>query len=230
MAITIKNTKDIKQKKLKIISWGGTGTGKTYALRTLPKYINPFIVEAEGGLLSVTQGENPRTFDYYEMKKENVLQQCTELLKFIVADTKYNLIFVDSITEIFDNILLEIKPRHTSKENFKMWGEYKDVVTLFAKTFRDIDKHVIFTCGEKVEYNKDEIKSFDLLLQGSISDNIAYYFDEVFYNFVNNQGKHKMLTQKQNNVLAKDRSGQLAIYEDPDYSVIFEKILGKQEN
>jgi hypothetical protein len=109
-------------------------------------------------------------------------------------------------------------------------------MTRLVKGFRDLESYnVVFTALEKVE--TDEVKRRFVCPDvggGKFQERLPAFFDEVFYMTItpDDQGVYRrvLLTNPASGYPAKDRSGRLALVENPNLAEIRAKILGGNSN
>lgn len=236
----IENTKNISTNSLKILVFGESGVGKTSLAKTTGE--PTLIVSAESGLLSLS-GSDIDVVNISTDEEGNRIPREKRILRLLdvytylntdAAKKKYKWVFLDSLTEIFQNIVeqlvLEFPDR---KDTFPMWGEYAKRTRGLIKEFRDIPHYnVVFSALSINDKDETTGKRFiGIDVQGKISQQLPAYFDEVFYYFIEKSPDgevRKLLTGKADNVVAKDRSGKLDKFEQPDLSKIANKIKGKK--
>lgn len=232
--IQIKKTSDIAQRRFISLVVGPSGVGKTSLARTLPEpHENILIISAEAGLLCL-KGTDIDVAEVDPSSPSKSLETIYEALQTKEFKAKYKYVFIDSLTEIAQLIVAELKrdPHWGNAKNaLAMWGKFNDIMTMIIKSYRDMpDYSVIFTCLSAQD--KDGLEMVDVFnLPGSqLKSNLKAFFDLVLhYNiFVDEEGnKHrKLITDAAESVLAKDRSGSLEAYEEADLSVIINKVLG----
>ena len=232
--LKIKKTSEIAQRRFIALVVGMSGVGKTSLARTLPEpHEKILIISAEAGLLCLKGTE----IDVIEIDPNSPSKSLEEIYDALQTDEfkkKYKYIFIDSLTEIGQLIVAELKrDAHygLAKNALQLWGKFNDIMTMVIKSYRDMpDYSVVFTCLSAQE--KDGLEMVDVFnLPGSqLKSNLKAFFDLVLhYNvFTDEQGtKHrKLITDVTESALAKDRSGSLESYEDADLSVIINKVLG----
>lgn len=232
----IQNTENLGVNALKVLIYGASGTGKTTLAGTLSE--STLIVSAEAGLLSIAN----KKMDVIDittddsgtlLPKEKRIGRLGEVYKFLnEAETqkKYRTVFIDSLTEIGQNMLEQLQTEFPdAKDTLRLYGENSKRMRSLIKSFRDLPNYnVIFTCLslEDKDENNRRIISTDLV--GKMTQQIYGYFDEVFYLYVSkdeqgNFNRH-LLTNSQETVIAKDRSGRLDRIELPNLGRVFEKI------
>jgi phage nucleotide-binding protein len=232
----ISNTKTINQSGLKFLIYGEPGVGKTSLAKTVSE--KTLIVSAESGLLSLS-GSDIDVIDISTddngkvVPKEKRLQRLAEVYKFlneVETQKKYSWIFLDSMTEIFQNLVEQLQTEFPdSKDTIKMWGEYSKRARGLVKSFRDLPHYnVVFTALSKEDKDENGKRFLRVDVNGSIAHQMPAFFDEVFYYFVSpSDGSRKLMTSKQDNLVSKDRSGKLEKIEEPNLDAIAKKIRGK---
>jgi phage nucleotide-binding protein len=234
--LKIKKTGDIATKRFVALIVGPSGIGKTSLVRTLPEPEDKIlIISAESGLACL----DGTSIDVLEVDPTKPMESLEEIYEALSKDEykkKYKYIFIDSLTEIGQLIISELKrdPHYGQPKNaLQMWGKYGELMTTIVKGYRDMsDYSVIFTCLDAVEKDGlEKLESFNL--QGSsIKNNVKAWFDLVlFYKvFRDDEGNNirKLVTDISESPLAKDRTGKLEAYEDADLSVIINKITGSK--
>jgi phage nucleotide-binding protein len=235
----IQNTKNVNEQKIKAVIYGLSGAGKTTLADSL-KDFNTLIISAESGLMSIagsgidfvdiTKDDNGNL-----LPKENRIDRLMEVYKFansLEAKKKYNLLFIDSLTEIsqclYDRLKKEFPDR---KDSLVLYGELGQKTRDMIKAFRDLgDYHVVFTCLSVID--KDEtgkrFAAFDLI--GSISNKLAGFFDLVLYLRADSEGKRELICDATDSILAKNRGGKLQAVEPADLGLLFNKILKGETN
>jgi hypothetical protein len=221
------NTKDLSTERFVCLIAGISGVGKTSLAKTLPPR-ETLVVSAESGLLCL-QGTD---IDALEVTATKDLYEVIEFAKKNVA--KYKYIFLDSLTEIGEMVLRELKsePQYQDPKNtLKMYGAYNDIMTFWIKGFRDFRPFsIIMTClSENIKDGMVETEAFNLP-GNSVRNSIKAWFDVVLqykiFKLDDGASARKLVTDFECAPLAKDRSGKLDKYEEPDLQAIINKVLG----
>lgn len=229
----LKNTSNINLTSIKILLYGPSGAGKTTTASTL-EHSKTLIISAESGLLSIRHC-NIDVFDLTVNDKNQIipsherLDNIGRIYNYLINDTKYENIFIDSLSEISQIVLDSCEKRYPDPKNsLQKWGDSNKLMTSIITKFRDLQKNVIFTCLSKVEKDENNRRFQDFSVYGSISAKLPQYFDEVFFlhSFKNDEGNivRKIQTQNDNVVLSKDRSSKLDLFEEPNLNMIINKI------
>lgn len=222
--IQLRSTAQVGLAGVKSLVYGDAGVGKTRLIATAP---SPVIFSAEGGLLSLRQFNLP----YYEIRTMNDLQQAYNWSLQSREAYQFATVALDSISEIAEVCLRNEQSQ--TRDGRKAYGELLIKVVSIVRDFRDLPgRHVIVTA--KQEWSKDEssgVMLFQPMMPGQkLGPQLPYFFDEVFQHcvFVNPQTKQRieaLRTRRDNQNVAKDRSGALDEFEPPDMARIYHKIM-----
>lgn len=224
---------------VKVLVYGGAGVGKTVLAATLPA---PILISAESGLLSLRKQNLERLFGV------NNAAICYNLPVITVANVQdlvdayewcsksaearqFASIGLDSISEIAEVVLANAKKQ--VKDPRQAYGELIEKMSSLIRLFRDLPAKNVYMAA-KMEPVKDEmtgaVKYAPAMPGNKLAPQIPYFFDEVFRLGVNKtpQGETYRFLQTQPDLQyeAKDRSGALALMEQPNLSAVFSKILG----
>ena len=231
--IQIKKTGQIATKRFVALVVGPSGIGKTSLVRTLPEPEDAILlISAESGLACL-DGTNIDVIEVDPKEPTKSLEEIYEFLQSDEAKKKYKFIFIDSLTEIAQLIVAELKkdPHYGQPKNaLAMWAKYSELMTMIIKSYRDMsDYSVIFTCLDAVEKDGlEKIESFNIQGTGIKNSLKAWYDLVLFYKVYTDENgeKHrKLVTDISEAPLAKDRTGKLEAFEEADLSVIINKIV-----
>lgn len=234
----ILNTDEITSNRLKILVVGESGAGKTRLASTLKE--PTLVISAEAGLLSI-KGSGMDVIDISQDDSGQVIsepkriQRLQEVYKFLLtkqARDKYSWIFIDSLTEISDNLLSYLNEKYPDKKDtMKMFGDNAKIMKKIIKDYRDLPHYnCVMTCLITQSQNEDGQIVKQPMVTGKLKDNLTAFFDEVFYLYVQEDKETKkktrrLLTGVHGNIsFTKDRSGSLNITEDADLQLIANKI------
>lgn len=234
----IKSTKNISHSSIKMLIYGLSGVGKTTLAKTIGE--PTLIISAESGLLSLADAE----VDVIEITTDdngNVLSpsdkiaRLAQVYKYLLnpeTQKKYKWVFIDSLSEIFQNLIEHLYTQFPErKDALPMWGEFSKKTRSIIKSFRDLPNYnVVFTALSIREKSEEGRFVTTLDLNGKIQHQITAFFDEVFYMTIatdaDGNDKRLLLTQNTENTVAKDRSGKLNKFEEPNLGLIARKIKG----
>jgi len=226
-------TDTTENKALKILIYGESGVGKTTIASTIKEPV--LVISAESGLLSLGNHKIPyldinRNDEGKELKKNEKIERLKQIRAWLLTDEakkQFKWIFIDSLTEISQNVLEHLNVIYPeAKDSLRMYGENSKLMKDIIKAFRDLPHyHVVFTALSEVEKTDSGERFLTVNMIGKINQTIGMYFDEVFAYFINKEGERMLLTSPDNKVLAKDRSGKLDRVEKPDLNQIKNKIL-----
>lgn len=229
MALKMTTTNEVRTNGIKIILYGISGAGKTSLLATVPRII---IVSAEKGLLSIAGTGIP----VLEIESYEDLEEAYNWLINPANSHHFDSIGLDSLSEIGEVVLAKAKTVY--KDQRQAYTDLADKTVGLIKKFRDIQgKNVILVC--KVENYKEDltgaVKYFPSMPGTKLTNRIPYLVDEVFYlgmktDLQSGKTTRYIQTQPDHQVIAKDRSGRLNMYEPPHLGHIMNKILGAQNN
>jgi phage nucleotide-binding protein len=229
MSQLIKRTKDVSfENGLKILVYGDAGSGKTRMISTIEG--NPLIISAEGGLLSLRQYDYP----YVEIHSMKDMQEVFRFIRGSEDANQYDWICIDSISEVAEVCLTE--NMRGIKDKRQAYGELQTTVTDMIKAFRDLPKKNVYMTAklDRVSDSMTGALMYSPDFPGSkLTPKSPYLFDEFFYlrsQIKDGQPERLLITQEDINIRAKDRSGSLNVFEQPNLKIIKDKILGVASN
>lgn len=224
MAIQLRSTKDYgRNSGVKVLVYGRPGAGKTRLCATAP---NSIILSAESGLLSLSDEDIP-------VQTITSIDDLTEVYAWLLDSEEakgYKTICLDSVSEIAEQVLATEK--NAVKDGRKAYGEMQDRMARVLRAFRDLPgRNVYFSAKMEKLQNEDGMILYQPSLPGkTLSQGIGYFFDEVFalIKVKDEDGNLIRCLQTSSDTAyeAKDRSGKLNFYEEPDLGKIFQKIGG----
>jgi len=217
-----------QSKPLSILIYGQSGIGKTVLSSTAPK---PLFLDLEEGLLSVVD----RGVSRIKVESGANLADAYTWLKEKNNNT-FQTVVLDSLSELQRVLISEfVKQLGLPTADLRVWGLVLDKMWRIVKSFKQLPLHFIATSTVKSE--KDEVTGIIVQrpsFSGQFSEQVALYFDEVFYMDLveKEEGKSErvLFTQPRSHFFAKDRSGKLDPIEIPDLNSIFKKIQGGNSN
>lgn len=222
MAIKVKRSGQALAEAVKILTYGAAGAGKTSLIPTLP---SPIVLSAEGGLLSIQDADVP----FIEVDSMATLKEAYAWLSSSAEAAQYASIALDSISEIAEVVLNAEKK--ATKDPRQAYGAMQEQMADIIRAFRDLPKHVYMSA--KLEKAQDEMGR--ILYSPSMPGNktgqqLPYFFDEVLALRVERDAEgntqRALMTDSDGLWVAKDRSGKLAPWEQPDLGAIIAKITG----
>ena len=199
------------------------GAGKTFLARTAPGKV--LVISAEAGLLSIRDAQNVEAI---EVKSAAEVVEVYEALRS--GKLQYDTVCLDSISEISELLLQAEKARH--KDARKAYGEVQESVTNVMRAFRDLQMHVMFICKEDKVNNDGTFEQAPKMVGTKLGQSITYFFDEVLALRViedtDEEGNPVQARWLQTRIgqgyVAKDRSGKLEAFEEPNLTKLIEKL------
>lgn len=224
MTIQIQYTGNLSAKNgVKCVGYGGAGVGKTRLAVTAPR---PIILSAEQGLLSVKKENVP----FILIKSMKDLEEAHKWMTQSAESKKYDTGVLDSISEIAEQIISE--ERTKSKDPRKVYPEYQMKMLDIFRDFRDMpQKHIYFIAKEGRNQGPDNTISAGPSFPGKVLPEAApYFFDQVFQivawtDPATSRTQNALRCRKDLGYEAKDRSGALDLWEPPNLTAMFNKIM-----
>jgi hypothetical protein len=223
---------------VKALVYGGSGSGKTVLMATLP---TPILISAESGLLSLRKRNLERIFGagHAEIDYDVKVMRVTTVEDLTAAHAwcqqhawtnGFRSVGLDSISEIMEVVLSNAKAQ--VKDPRQAYGELIEKGQMLVRAFRDLPGLNVCVAA-KMEPQKDElsgITKYGPSVPGSkLGPSLPYFFDEVFRLGVNKDQAgvqfRFLQTQPDLQYEAKDRSGMLAPMEYPHLGAVFSKVL-----
>lgn len=207
----------------KCLIYGAAGSGKTNFGGTAP---NPFIISAEGGMMTLRNKDIPVT----EVSTIADVEKALEWCRTKAAGYGIQSIVLDSISEIAEKCLSNEKAK--TRDPRAAFGEMATHIIDLVKDFRDLyGFHVIVIAKQRV--GKDPVtgveKAGPTAPGQQIGPALPYLFDFVFHAYTDKDPTtgdtyHAIRTKAAFNAEAKDRSGVLDEVEYPDFTHLLTKI------
>lgn len=232
--------KDLIQKNgVKMLIYGGAGTGKTRSVITAPR---PILLAVEQGLLSL-QNENVPVFDVHynitpQMKMEERLNKklvnIVEFFDWLERSNEakqFDTVYIDSLSEI-STLILESEMSKV-KDPRQAYGAMADKVLKWVRQLHIMpNKHIALICKQEMVHSNN-INYYQPSFEGQkLYKEVTHLFDEIFRfqpkRFKMQQGFQEFnvcSTKNMQDYLARDKSGKLAEDEPQDISAIISKIM-----
>lgn len=214
---------------LKILVHGPAGSGKTVLSATTGE--PTLIISAEAGLLSIQGAPS-----YIQTTVVNSVDDVDEVHRYLSTQKhKFKWVILDSITEIGEVCLAhEIK---TNPDPRKSYPAFQSKMEQTIKKFRDLrGMNVMMTCKQVRKEDADSgIARYTPMMPGNkLGPAVPYLFDLVLALRVEKNPETKVLerhlqTYQDLKYEAKDRSGVLEKFEEPDLQAILSKVHEKLE-
>jgi len=227
----ILGAKDIHVGGVKCLIYGTAGTGKTTLASTLdPK--RTLIISFESGLLSLLDEPGMEDLQYVNVTTLKELNEIyAELLK-PEYQSKFDNIFIDSLSEISELVLATVKadPKvyKGMQDNMKLYMITQEEMVTISKAFRDLAGYNIFMTALSETYVKNMKEcSRPSMVGQKLGNKMLSLFDFIFYMTSDDDGKRALYTQPGSTFEAKSRSRKLENKEEADLGRILSIIKGK---
>lgn len=225
----IKSSKDLLvDAKFNTLSIGDSGKGKTVFATSIAKYGKPFVIDAEGGLMSGANQE----FDYVTVNDFNSFSEACQWYMQNWEERGYTHLVVDSITRLQSYLVYGLNK--DGKLTQSQWGEV-------LATLRKVVNWLTKECPTHVHMTAMAMESKDELtggikiypnIQGAFKFDLAGYFDVVMYHDCGERDGEQVYwvqTQGDNRITARSRLDsvkKLNKFEPCDYGIINNIING----
>jgi hypothetical protein len=188
------------KKPLKVLAYGGPGTGKTWFALTFPAVA---VLDTEGG--TELYGGRDDIFPFHVVRAKDY-QGVMATLDWIAEDNghTYDTLVVDPVTVLYQ-VLQEAAERRSAAGDGAIdgrgWGEIRRMLNALYVRLLNLPLHVVIVARQKDLYDRD---GSDLLRVGvgPDSDRQAPYLFDVVLRFEHTNGQRCA-------VVEKDRSGTL---------------------
>ena len=212
---------------VKVLVYGAAGSGKTTMAATTGG--PTLIISAESGLLALAGA--PDYIQVIEVKSIDDFDDAFEYIDEVRRD--YDWIILDSVSEIAE-VCLSAEKKDT-KDPRQAYGAMIDKMTDRIKDFRNSGYNVLMTCKvQRIVDNDTGRTVYAPNLPGNrLADDIPYLFDEVLALRVEEDDEGEsyrvLQTDSDKHYIAKDRSGELEMFIEPNIEKISKVILPKLE-
>jgi len=232
MKIT-KSTDPQNKPPIIMLVYGQGGVGKTTFGATSPK---PLLLDCENG--SKYFGLRGIELDVVQIKRFDDVRD-KELITLIESSNDYESIIIDPIGELMEKLIESIKNSGNKKFvqydgslTMSGWGEAKDRMRRFMKFLRDSGKNILLIAH--IEEKMDEERMIKRpMIATKISEELVNLVDIVgFMTVVQKDNEDKrviMVDPSSDKYTAKDRTGQLEKYIEPDFDKIVKAAQGSEE-
>ena len=216
---------------LKMIVYGAPGVGKTTFASTAKDVV--FIIPDSCGVLAL-KDKNVDVIPISEFK------QMAEAFE-VVRTGQWKTVVLDHLTEIqkmsMDSILQkegQFKPRQND------WGENLRQMLEMCRKYRNLPMNVIFLAHEANDKDEETgVRYTQLSVNGvKLPQDLAGLVSAVGYMAASSKidptTKKEVISRgirfgTSKNIMCKDNSGRLDIWEEPDFEAIYKKIFGNTE-
>lgn len=215
-----------KDNGIKCLVYSVAGAGKTTLASTFGD-IPTIVISAEAGLLSIKDADLP----VIEITSVADIQDAYRFLTEDEEGKKFKAIVIDSISELAEVLLFSEKA--ANKDGRAAYGETNIKMMEMLRAFRDLQgRHVLFI--SKLEKTKDEMTGSMLYgpsMPGArLGQAIPYLTDLVFAIRLEKDAdgvtQRWLQCQPDYSWQAKDRSGKLGQFEEPNMAKIIAKVIG----
>lgn len=226
MAIEFKSVSEVSRDQgIKCLVHGEAGAGKTKLCSTTPKDERTLMVSAEAGLLSI---KDEKHMSVVEVKS---IEDVGDVYSHLQKNKDFDWVCLDSLSEIAEQTLQS--ELAATKDGRKAFGEMSQKIQALTKAFRDLrGVNVVFTA--KLAKEKDEMTGSMLYSPGFPGKQLAlqlpYFVDlvvalRVIPDQQTGELQRWLQTSQDQQWLAKDRSGLLSFWEEPNLAAIKSKIV-----
>lgn len=202
------------QTGMKAIIFGPPGSSKTPTIRTCP---NPVLLATEPGLLSM-KGSNVPT---WIAPTKNKIDEFMKWFEFSAEAKKFDTLAIDSVSQMC-NIALD---ESTSKHGLAQYGDMAEYVMPYLKRLYFMpNKHMFLICKEEVTSAGIRRPSFPGKF---LPTEIPHLFDCILrlakVNIPNFGEQLAFQCNGSFDVVARNRTGNLDMYEPPDFGLLIKK-------
>lgn len=166
---------------VKLLVYGYSGAGKTVFASTAPR---PLLIDVEGGTMSIRQFG--RKVDVVRITS---FEQLKSVYNSIETDgSKWDTIIIDSLTELMKSsmtaVMGEVVAQNPRRDpdipGLQEYGKNAEIIRKVIRRFRDLPKHVIFTCLTLDTTDQDTgLPVAKPALTGKMANEVPAYMDVV---------------------------------------------------
>ena len=210
---------------IKMLIYGQPGVGKTLFCCTSGE--KTLLISAEAGLLSIMG-----TKADVEVLEITSFDELVMIYQHLKNGTDFKTVCIDSISEVAEVVLA--KELEASRHALKAYGEMATKVISMVRAFRDLPGYdIVFTAKQEKTQDDSNRLLFGPSTPGSkVSAGLPYYVDLVGAMRIDkdNEGNvnHWLQCRGDGQYIAKDRSGRLDNFEEPNLKMIKNKILDQK--
>ena len=204
----------------KAIAYGGPGSAKTPLVNTCPR---PVMCVTEPGMLSMRTSKVP----CWEANTPERIKEFFEWLKLSNETKGFDTVAVDSLSQLAEIIL--IRALDQNAHGLKAYGVMSETVQEYlTQMFYMPQKHIYLICKEGIN---DVTKKRTPWFPGKeLPVKVPHMYDEILHIGQHNVPGfigpvHSIQTFDTFDTLARDRSGKLNSYEEPNMSKLFAKCM-----
>lgn len=207
---------------VKAIAYGPPGSGKTPLIKTAPR---PLILAAEPGMLSMRGCDVP-AFEAYTFPK---LKEFFDWYFNSAESKNFDTLCIDSLSQVAEIVLAHHLP--LNKDPRKAYGELSQQVMMWVNNlYYRPNTHLYLICKQTIEDDNGKLKKPYFPGQ-DLNVKIPHLFDEIWHiapALVPGMGPKEVIavrTKQAYDIYARDRSGNLAEFEQPNLEYLFNKAM-----
>jgi hypothetical protein len=223
--------------KLKVLVYGGSGTGKTTFAASFPK---PFFFDFDGGLLSVRgrdieyetyQDKSVTRPDAFEKFNQRLEEMHTALQG---GHLPFQTIVLDSITTMQESMLRSIQYANRTlgkQTTLQEWGMLVGKMEDVLYRISSLNVHMVTIAHEQIVQDElsSEIMILPLIVGKKLPDRLPLWFDEVYHSRVDRglagRPVYQMMTVADRKYKAKSRLNCFDVIESGlSYQVMIDKL------